>query len=81
MGVAENVAAVRDFIERAWNGGDESVFEEHLSADFDFPGGLTRLQTNDLHVPSRFRELPHGGARHVRRRRQGCHCANDARNA
>lgn len=39
MGVAENVAAVRDFIERAWNGGDESVFEEHLSADFDFPGG------------------------------------------
>jgi predicted ester cyclase len=39
MGVAENVAAVRDFIERAWNGGDESVFKEHLSPDFPFPGG------------------------------------------
>ncbi len=35
----ENVAAVRDFIERAWNGGDESVFEEHLSVDFPLPGG------------------------------------------
>jgi len=39
VGVNENVAAVRDFIERAWNNGDESVFEEHLSADFPFPGG------------------------------------------
>jgi len=39
VGVNENVEAVRDFIERAWNNGDESVFEEHLSADFPFPGG------------------------------------------
>jgi len=39
VGADENVAAVRDFIERAWNNGDESVFEEHLSADFPFPGG------------------------------------------
>ncbi len=39
MGVAENVAAVSDFIERAWNRGEESVFEEHLSPDFPFPGG------------------------------------------
>ena len=39
MGVAENVAAVSDFIERAWNRGDESVFREHLSPEFPFPGG------------------------------------------
>lgn len=39
LGVAENVAAVNDFIERAWNRGDESVFQEHLSPDFPFPGG------------------------------------------
>ena len=39
MGVAENVAAVSDFIERAWNRGDESVFKEHLSPAFPFPGG------------------------------------------
>jgi predicted ester cyclase len=30
----ENVAAVRDFIERGWNAGEESVFEEHLAPDF-----------------------------------------------
>jgi predicted ester cyclase len=29
----ENVAAVRDFVERAWNNGDESAFEEHLAED------------------------------------------------
>lgn len=35
----ENVAAVRDFVERTWNGGDESVFEEHIDSDFaDFGG-------------------------------------------
>jgi predicted ester cyclase len=27
----ENVAAVRDFVERAWNAGDESAFEDHLA--------------------------------------------------
>jgi predicted ester cyclase len=37
MTTEENVAAVRDFVERAWNAGDESVFEEHLSPDY--PGG------------------------------------------
>jgi predicted ester cyclase len=35
----ENVVAVRDFVERAWNAGDESVFEEHLAPDFSHPGG------------------------------------------
>ena len=39
MGVEENVVAVSDFIERAWNHGEESVFKEHLSPDFPFPGG------------------------------------------
>jgi len=39
VGVQENVAAVSDFIERAWNRGDESVFEQHLSPGFAFPGG------------------------------------------
>ena len=39
MGVEENVAAVRDFIERAWNAGEEAVFDEHLSPSFAFPGG------------------------------------------
>jgi predicted ester cyclase len=34
VGPDENVAAVRDFIERGWNAGDESVFEEHLAPDF-----------------------------------------------
>jgi predicted ester cyclase len=34
MTTEENVAAVRDFVERAWNAGDESVFEEHLAPDF-----------------------------------------------
>jgi predicted ester cyclase len=35
----ENVAAVSDFIERAWNGGDETVFDEHIAAEFaDFGG-------------------------------------------
>ena len=34
MAGQENVAAVRDFIECAWNAGDEAVFEEHLAADF-----------------------------------------------
>jgi predicted ester cyclase len=33
MTAEDNVAAVRDFVERAWNNGDETVFEEHLAAD------------------------------------------------
>ena len=39
MGADENVAAVRDFIERAWNAGESAVFDEHLSPGFAFPGG------------------------------------------
>jgi predicted ester cyclase len=39
MTTEANVAAVRDFIERAWNAGDESVFEEHLAPDIGHPGG------------------------------------------
>ncbi len=39
MSPEENVAAVRDFIERAWNRGDESVFEEHIAEDFASFGG------------------------------------------
>ncbi len=39
MGVDDNAAAVRDFVERAWNGGDETVFTEHLAPEFTFPGG------------------------------------------
>lgn len=29
----ENLAAVRDFVDRAWNAVDETVFEERLAAD------------------------------------------------
>ena len=39
MAVDQNVAAVSDFIERAWNGGDASAFEGHFSPSFAFPGG------------------------------------------
>jgi predicted ester cyclase len=44
MTVDENVAAVRDFVERAWNAGDESVFDEHLAPDFGGPGGRERFK-------------------------------------
>ncbi len=30
---------MREFIERAWNAGDETVFDEHLAADIAHPGG------------------------------------------
>jgi hypothetical protein len=33
MSPEENVAAVRGFIDRAWNAGDEAVFDEHIAAD------------------------------------------------
>jgi predicted ester cyclase len=39
VATSENVAAVRDFVERAWNAGDAAVFEEHLAPDFAHPGG------------------------------------------
>ncbi len=34
-----NVDAVRDFIERGWNRGEDAVFEEHMAADIAHPGG------------------------------------------
>ena len=37
VSVDDNVAAVRDFVDRAWNAGDEAAFEEHLAPDF---GGI-----------------------------------------
>jgi predicted ester cyclase len=44
-----NVAAVRDFVERAWNGGDEAVFEEHLAEDFGHrPGGREAFKATIL---------------------------------
>jgi predicted ester cyclase len=39
MAESDNVAAVRDFVDRAWNAGEEAVFHEHLAPDFAFPGG------------------------------------------
>jgi predicted ester cyclase len=35
----ENAAAVRDFVERAWNNGEEAVFEEHIADEFTAFGG------------------------------------------
>jgi predicted ester cyclase len=39
VGPEENAAAVRDFVARAWNEGEEAVFEEHLADDFAAFGG------------------------------------------
>jgi predicted ester cyclase len=35
----QNAAAVRDFVERAWNNGEEAVFEEHIADEFAAFGG------------------------------------------
>jgi predicted ester cyclase len=35
----QNAAAVRDFVERAWNNGEEAVFEEHIADEFTAFGG------------------------------------------
>jgi hypothetical protein len=43
---SDNVAAVRDFVDRAWNEGDESVFEEHLP-QLDLLGLLNQLGALD----------------------------------
>jgi predicted ester cyclase len=39
VSVEDNIAAIRDFIERGWNAGEEAVFDEHFAADFAYPGG------------------------------------------
>ena len=57
MGVEENVAAVRDFVERAWNGGDEAVFEEHLAPDFGGPGGRDRFKAMVLGFRAAFADF------------------------
>jgi predicted ester cyclase len=53
----ENVAAVRDFIERAWNAGDERVFEEHLAPDIAHPGGREAFKAMVLAFRSAFPDL------------------------
>jgi predicted ester cyclase len=53
----ENVAAVRDFVERAWNAGDESVFEEHLAPDFGGPGGRERFKATILGFRAAFADF------------------------
>ena len=54
MTAEENVAAVRDFVERAWNSGDETVFEEHLAPDFAHPGGRDAFKAMVLGFRSAF---------------------------
>jgi predicted ester cyclase len=55
--VDANVAAVRDFIERAWNAGDESAFEEHLASGFAYPGGRDGFKAMVLSFRSAFPDL------------------------
>lgn len=50
----DNVAAVRDFIKRAWNAGDPSVFDEHLAADIAHPGGRDGFRAMVLGFRSAF---------------------------
>jgi predicted ester cyclase len=57
MSAEENVAAVRDFVERAWNSGDEAVFDEHLHPDFGGPGGRERFRAMILGFRSAFPDL------------------------
>ena len=57
MSPEENVAAVRDFVERAWNAGDESVFEEHLAPDFGGPGGRERFKATVLGFRAAFADF------------------------
>jgi len=59
MGVEENVAAVREFVERAWNGGDEAAFEEHLAPDFGGPGGRERFKAIVLAFRAAFADFQH----------------------
>ncbi len=57
MSADENIAAVRDFIERAWNAGDEAVFEEHLAADIAHPGGREGFKAMVLGMRAAFPDL------------------------
>ena len=54
MTAQDNVAAVRDFVERAWNSGDETVFEEHLAPDFAHLGGRDAFKAMVLGFRSAF---------------------------
>jgi len=76
----ENVAAVRDFVERAWNAGDESVFEEHLAPDFGGAGGRERFKDVILASAPPSRSFT-STCRDVRRRRPRRHALHDARRA
>jgi predicted ester cyclase len=57
MSADENVAAVRNFIERAWNAGNESVFEAHLAPDFAHPGGRQGFKAMVFGFRSAFPDL------------------------
>ena len=57
MTTEENVLAVRDFIERAWNAGDEAVFEEHLAPELAYPGGRDGFKAMVLGFRSAFPDL------------------------
>jgi predicted ester cyclase len=57
MSAEANVGAVRDFIERAWNAGDESVFEEHLAPDIEHPGGREGFKSMVFGFRSAFPDL------------------------
>jgi len=57
VGVEDNVAAVRDFVERAWNGGEEDVFEEHLAPDFGGPAGRERFKAMVLGFRAAFADF------------------------
>jgi predicted ester cyclase len=57
MSVQDNIAAVRDFIERGWNAGEESVFDEHFAADFDYPGGRDGFKSMVLAARAAFPDL------------------------
>jgi predicted ester cyclase len=56
VSVDANVAAVRDFVEQAWNHGDESAFEEHLARDFQ-PGGRDGFKAVILGFRAAFPDL------------------------
>jgi len=48
---------VRDFVGRAWNAGDESVFEKHLAPDFGGAGGRERFKDVILGFRAAFAEF------------------------
>ena len=62
MSADENVAGVRDFIERGWNAGDPGVFDEHLAPDFGGPGSRERFKAMVFGLrsafPDDFRDYP-----------------------